>query len=104
MTRDRLQLGLWSRGERLAMPPRLFDGGQEPEVALGVPHDPLLIGPLDKEGHHTRCSGCHLLLLWSSAVLSETVSLTCWPVLAWAGQHGCAGRNPAHRPPPGHGR
>src|SRR5262249_42426457 len=65
MARDWLQFRLWSQGERLALPPGVFDRGQYPEVALGIPHDPLLRGPLDKEGHQTFCSASHVLLLWS---------------------------------------
>src|SRR5262245_3683033 len=68
MAGDRLQLRLWRRGKRLALPPRVFDGRQEPEVALGIPHDPLLIGPLDKESHHMLWSGSHVVLLWNMVV------------------------------------
>ena len=68
MARDRLQLRLWSRVEWLALPPRVFYGRQEPEVVLRIPHDPLLRGPLDKEGHQTLCSSNHVVLLWSMVV------------------------------------
>ena len=63
MARDRLQLRLWRRGERLALPPRIVDGRQEPEVALGISYNPLLTGLLDKEGHPTLWSGRHVVFL-----------------------------------------
>ena len=74
MARDRLQRRLWRRGERLALPPRVVDGRQEPEVALRIPHDPLLVRPLDNEGHPTLWSTRHGLRLWSR-VVSNTGSL-----------------------------
>src|SRR6266446_4511699 len=92
MTRDRLQLRLWSWGEQLALPPRVFDGGQEPEVALGIPHDPLLIGPLDKEGHYTLCSGSHVVLFWSLVVQgTHHLDLTLSPVVPGCVAHLLAG-------------
>jgi hypothetical protein len=63
MARDRFQLRLWRRVEWLALPPRVLDGRQEPKVALGIPHDPLLIGPLDKEGYALLVYGRHMSLL-----------------------------------------
>jgi hypothetical protein len=45
------------------MLPRVVDGGQKPEVALGIPHDPLLMGLRDKEGYETLWSTVHVGLL-----------------------------------------
>ena len=82
MTRDRLQLCLWSQGERLALPPRVFDGRQQPEVARGIPHGPLLRGSLDKEGHNTLCSSSHVIRLWSMVVQgARHLDLTLSPVV-----------------------
>ena len=82
MSGDRLQLRLWRRGERLALPPRVVDGRQEPAVALRIPHDPLLVRPLDKEGHPTLWSTRHGILLWSMVVSSTgSLDLTLSPIV-----------------------
>src|SRR4030095_7639673 len=60
MARDRFQGRLWRRGERWASATRVVDGRQEPEVALGIPHDPLLMGLRDKEGHETLGAAVHV--------------------------------------------
>jgi hypothetical protein len=82
MARDRLQGRLWRRDERLAMLPRVVDGRQKPEVALGIPHDPLLMGLRDKEGYETLWSTVHVGLLWSMGGQStRPLDLTLSPVV-----------------------
>ena len=63
MARDRLQLRLWRRGERLALPPRIVDGRREQRVTLGISYNPLLTGLLDKRGPTTLWSGRHVVFL-----------------------------------------
>ena len=82
MARDPLQLRLWRRGERLALPPRVVDGRQEPEGALRIPHDPLLARPLDTEGPPTLWSTRHGIRLWSMVVSSTgDLALTLSPMV-----------------------
>src|SRR5882724_4120342 len=49
MSGDQLELCLFRRVERLAMAPGVFAGRKQPEVALGIPHNPLLTRPFHKK-------------------------------------------------------
>jgi hypothetical protein len=71
MPGDRLKLCLFRRVERLAHVLGVVDGGQQPEVTLGIPHDPMLTQPLHKEGHHSLSSRDHIVLLRSMVVHGE---------------------------------
>jgi len=51
MSGNRFKLGLFSRVEWLAMVPRVLNGRENPEVAFGITHNPLLGRPLYKQGH-----------------------------------------------------
>src|SRR5437660_1673508 len=51
MPGDRLELDVLGRVERLSVFPRVVTGGDEPEVALGVPHNPLLRRSVHVDGH-----------------------------------------------------
>ena len=50
MSRHWLKLRLGSRVERLTMVPRVLDRRKSPEVAVWVPHNPLVATPVHQEG------------------------------------------------------
>src|SRR5262245_19928119 len=50
MSRNRVKYGLYGRVERLALIPGVFDGRNDPEVAVGIPHNPLLGNLVHKQG------------------------------------------------------
>src|SRR5262245_13784940 len=50
MPRHRIETGVFGGVERQAIAPRIVNGGQDPEIALGIPHDPLPSQPLHEDG------------------------------------------------------
>src|SRR5262245_2643340 len=70
MSRNRFQLGLFGRVKRLAMVPRVVNGRQEPEIAIGVSHHPLLRRFIHKNRHRVLHSS-HILLLTEHARLGD---------------------------------
>src|SRR4051794_28940744 len=99
MSGDQLQRCLFRRLEWLALAPGVVDGRKKPEVALGIPHDPLLTHPLYKEGHHSLSSRDHVVLLRSMVVQG-----TCQPEPSVPRVAPCRSWGPARRslPPPTH--
>src|SRR5262249_17890666 len=63
MSGDRFKLGLFGRVERLARIPRVVDGGQEPEVAFGISHHPLLGRLIHKNSPQVLLYSGHMLPL-----------------------------------------
>ena len=68
MSGDQLQRCRVRRVERLALVPGVVDGRKQPEVALGILHDPLLTRPVHKKDHPLLSSRDQVVLLQSMVV------------------------------------
>lgn len=76
MSGNRFKVGLFGGVKRLTMVPGVVDGRQEPEVALGIPHHPLLGRLIYKESHHVLRYSGHILFLTEQARLTLPSSLS----------------------------
>src|SRR5262245_41915362 len=65
MSRDRLELRLLRRLERLPVLPAVLGRGDDPEVPFGALDDPLLTGPIHVDGRHLLPESQHHSLLQS---------------------------------------
>jgi hypothetical protein len=67
---DRLEFCLLARFESLSLVPRVVDGWDDPKVAVGVPHNPVLrTGPVHEESNALFSECAHFTILQIMSVL-----------------------------------
>ena len=70
MSRDWLEVRFFGRFEWLAMLPCVLDERKNPELAVGIPHNPLLSRPIHENCCHSFPGRFHFCLLPIEAPIS----------------------------------